>query len=61
MTASRHAHPSPSDWMGAKSLQPDALKAMEGPQCALVPVSDAQSDHIAVVYPGGETPPEITI
>ncbi len=47
--------------MDAKSLLPCAKDPLIGPQCALVPDSAEDNDHIAIVYDKGDTPPEITI
>ncbi|KIN72923.1 hypothetical protein [Sulfitobacter guttiformis] len=48
-------------WSQAKSLMPPQAQCERGPQGALVPDSDEEMDHIAVVYDKGETPPKITI
>ena len=55
------AMPSADDWMKAKSLMPSFNAKECGLQGALVPDSLHNSDHIAVVYNKGDTPPEITV
>jgi len=49
------------EWSEAKSLMPLAAEFETGPQGALVPDCKGGTDHIAVVYDEGDTPPEITI
>ncbi len=49
------------EWSQAKSLMPLQAKYETGPTGALVPNSKGDTDHIAVVYDKGDTPPEITI
>lgn len=61
MATHQHAHPTPQDWMEAKSLMHCAKDPQDGPHGALVPDGDEDVDHVAVVYDQGETPPEITI
>jgi hypothetical protein len=55
--------PSPThyQWSEAKSLMPLRAECEKGPKGALVPDWTGQTDHIAVVYDHGESPPEITI
>lgn len=59
--------PTPQDapvhyqWSEAKSLLPKQAHCERGPMGALVPDSSGKTDHIAVVYDEGDTPPEITI
>ena len=48
-------------WSEAKSLMPMQAQCERGPMGALVPDSTGKTDHIAVVYDQGDTPPEITI
>ncbi|MEQ6203736.1 hypothetical protein ABMC88_11835 [Sulfitobacter sp. HNIBRBA2951] len=48
-------------WSEAKSLLPKQAQCERGPTGALVPDSSGKTDHIAVVYDEGDTPPEITI
>ncbi len=48
-------------WSQAKSLMPIQAQCERGLQGALVPDGRGETDHIAVVYDKGETPPEITI
>jgi len=48
-------------WSEAKSLMPAQAKDETGITGALVPDSQGETDHIAVVYDKGEVPPEITI
>ncbi|WP_299023670.1 hypothetical protein [uncultured Sulfitobacter sp.] len=48
-------------WSQAKSLMPLKAECERGPKGALVPDARGETDHIAVVYDKGETPPEITI
>ena len=55
-----HRH-SGLDWTEAKSLMPMAQHGKSEPEGALIPDALEDSDHIAVVYNKGETPPEITI
>ena len=54
-------NPTASDWIAAKSLMPGARMIDKGLHGALVPDAQHDSDHIAVVYDKGDTPPEITI
>ncbi len=61
MATALPSRPSPRDWMEAYGLLPCARDPQDGPQCALVPDSVEDNDHIAVVYDKGDTPPEITI
>ncbi len=53
--------PTATEWMDAKSLLPCVKSSEPGLQGALVPDSQQENDHIAVVYDKGDTPPEITI
>jgi hypothetical protein len=48
-------------WSKAKSLMPLQAEYERGPKGALVPDIEGDTDHIAVVYDKGDTPPEITI
>jgi len=48
-------------WHQAKSLMSASDPFQTGLQGALVPDSQHEYDHIAVVYNRGDTPPEITI
>ena len=48
-------------WSQAKSLMPVQAQCERGLQGALAPDSRGETDHIAVVYDKGNTPPEITI
>ena len=48
-------------WSKAKSLMPLKAECEKGPTGALVPNAKGDTDHIAVVYDKGETPPTITI
>ena len=61
MCAKPHHRPTANEWMEAKSLMSCLNAGEAGLQGALVPDSLQDSDHIAVVYDKGETPPEITI
>ncbi len=58
--ASSTKHPR-YQWAQAKSLMPLAAQCEKGPQGALVPDTETDCDHIAVVYDRGDTPPKITI
>ncbi len=49
------------EWSQAKSLMPLHANTETGPTGALVPNQTGDTDHIAVVYDKGDTPPEITI
>ena len=49
------------EWGNAKGLMSAHAPSERGPQGALVPDSQHNCDHIAVVYDKGENPPEITI
>lgn len=49
------------EWGKAKGLMPATAPSERGLQGALVPDSNHDCDHIAVVYDKGQTPPEITI
>jgi len=49
------------EWHNAAGLIPFAAPLEVGPQGALVPDTNHNCDHIAVVYDKGDTPPEITI
>lgn len=61
MAPSPHT-PSPCyEWSQAKSLMPPQAHCERGPKGALVPDAYGETDHIAVVYDKGDTPPEITI
>lgn len=61
MATALPSRPTPRNWMDAKSLLHCAKVSQDGPQCALVPDSAENTDHIAVVYDKGDTPPKITI
>ena len=54
-------NPTASDWHTAKSLMPGTRMIDKGLHGALIPDQQHDSDHIAVVYDKGDTPPEITI
>ncbi|AXI46151.1 hypothetical protein C1J03_09035 [Sulfitobacter sp. SK012] len=49
------------EWSNAKGLIPATAPNQKGLQGALVPDSNHNCDHVAVVYDRGDTPPEITI
>jgi|TARA_B110000879_G_C10812574_1_gene370961 hypothetical protein len=49
------------EWSQSKSLMPIQAQCERGLQGALVPDSSGETDHIAVVYDKGGTPPEIMI
>ncbi len=49
------------EWKQALSLMSVTDPCQTGLQGALVPDSQHEYDHIAVVYDKGDTPPEITI
>jgi len=53
--------PTMTEWMGAKGLMPNHTAHDGALECALVPDTGQDNDHIAVVYNKGECPPEITI
>lgn len=61
MPSNHHPRPTALAWHEAKSLLPGIQAHEGGLQGALVPDSDVDHDHIAVVYNKGDTPPEITI
>lgn len=48
-------------WQDAISLLPASDPSQTGPQGALVPDSQHEFDHIAVVYDKGKAPPRITV
>jgi len=53
--------PTRYEWSKAKSLLPSNAHYERGLTGALIPDAEGQTDHVAVVYDEGETPPEITI
>lgn len=61
MATSPHNLSKRYEWSQAKSLMPVQAKCEKGLQGALIPDSNEDMDHIAVVYDKGETPPQITI
>ena len=61
MVTKSHPRPTASDWHSAKGLLPCARQIEKGLHGALIPAGHQDSDHIAVVYDKGDTPPEITI
>lgn len=61
METKANSHPTPSEWLAAKSLIPGTHVIEKGLRGALVPDGQHDSDHIAVVYDKGDTPPQITI
>jgi len=61
MVTNSHSRPTASDWHSAKGLLPNARQIEKGLHGALIPGAKQNSDHIAVVYDKGDTPPEITI
>ncbi|WP_298857183.1 hypothetical protein [uncultured Sulfitobacter sp.] len=61
MAPSNYSTSNRYEWSQAKSLMPAQAKCERGPQGALIPDTNEEMDHIAVVYDEGETPPHITI
>lgn len=61
MAPSPHTPSSKYEWSQAKSLMPVQAQCERGPQGALIPDTNEEMDHIAVVYDEGDAPPHITI
>ena len=61
MASKQHNNLTASDWHAAKGLMPGTRMIDKGLHGALIPDGQDESDHIAVVYDKGDTPPQITI
>ena len=61
MITKSNTNPTASEWHAAKGLMPGTRMIDKGLHGALIPDEQHNSDHIAVVYDKGDTPPEITI
>lgn len=61
MAPTLDTRPSHYEWSKAKGLLPTKAYHETGLKGALIPDAKGETDHIAVVYDEGETPPEITI